>query len=136
MARVKVYTASKLDQLGLWQRLAVEWPEVQFTARWVKNGVTPELDARADRKFLTKAWQENLEDVLASDIVLVLPPPDGQHLRGALVEVGVALGAGKRVLLMSDHDDYGTWQNHPLVFKAHGVKQARTLLYMIAEGLQ
>jgi hypothetical protein len=131
LSKVKVYTASRLSQLDHWRQLIVDWPEVEFTARWVRNGVTLHADRMATPEFLCQAWQENVEDVTDSDAVLVAPPGDGGHLRGALVEVGVGIALRKTIVVVGDCLDYGTWKHHPFVHKAASWNVARSILKVV-----
>lgn len=120
----KVYTASKLWHWPAWLRIAREWTEVTFTAHWpghVRDGIT-EVPENA-----VEFWVEDLADVARSDVVLVYAEP-GDHLRGALVEAGMGLALGKRVIVVGEHDDYGTWQYHPLVTRVANLAEARAFL--------
>jgi len=121
---IKVYTASKLDQAQRWKDLAKEWIEVEFTARWVSHhaGTTPDHEC-----FAKVFWQHDVEDVLAADVVLVFAEPH-EHLRGALVEAGMAIAFGLQVIVVGTHQDYGTWQYHPAVHRVPDLDYARTLL--------
>ena len=125
---IKVYTASKLAEADLWKSLRGEWPEVTFTARWpfFHAGDVP------NTPFYAKAfWLQDAEDVKACDVVLVYGT-QGEHLRGALVEAGMAIALGLKVIVVGDHPDYGTWQYHPSVFRVPGLEEARTLLKCLA----
>lgn len=125
---MRIYTASKLNKAHLWRDLVSAWPEVTFTARWptLHVGVTPDEPCYA-KVF----WQHDLEDVLAADGVLLYAEPE-DHLRGALVEAGMAIATGRFVVVVGEHDDYGTWQYHPLVYKVGDLESARLLLKTMA----
>lgn len=124
---LKVYTASKLNHAGRWLKLVDEWVEIDFVARWPSLvGTIPD-----EPHFAKVFWQQDIEDVMASDIVLVYGEP-GDVLRGALVEAGVALGAGKSVIVVGDNPFYGTWQHHPNVYRVPDLEHARTLLKCMA----
>jgi hypothetical protein len=53
---------------------------------------------------------------------------DGEHLRGALIEAGMAIALGKRVIVVGDHPDFGTWQHHPNVAYATDLSHAKSQL--------
>lgn len=59
-------------------------------------------------------WKIDEADVLVSDIVLVYAV-DGDVLRGALVEAGMAIAYGVPVAVVGTSESYGTWQYHPMV---------------------
>lgn len=123
---IKVYTASKLYHAEMWRTLHIDG--VEFTARWPRLhvGTVPD-DARYAKIF----WMHDEEDVRASDVVLVYAEPKDK-LRGALVEAGMAIALGKDVIVVGEHDDFGTWQYHPLVHKAKDMKQVTLLLRCLA----
>jgi hypothetical protein len=125
---IKVYTASKLDQAQRWKDLALEWTEVKFTARWVSQhvGSTPDHEC-----FAKVFWEHDAEDVFASDVVLVFAESH-EHLRGALVEAGMAIAFGREVIVVGSHPDYGTWQYHPAVYRVPNLDYARILLQTMA----
>ncbi len=125
---IKIYTASKLIHAGLWRELVETWTEIEFTARWpVKHvGTVPD-----DPSYARVFWEHDLEDVSKSDGVL-LYAEKGDHLRGGLVEAGMAIALGKFVIVVGDHPDYGTWQYHPRVHRAANLDAARLLLTCMA----
>ncbi len=127
--RMKVYTASKLSDAPLWRRLRDDWPEVTFTARWPVCHVGTVPDTACFAKIF---WQHDVEDVSASDVVVVYTESSINHLRGALIEVGIALALSKEVIVVGDHPDYGTWQYHKSVHRVNDLLQARQLLQTMA----
>lgn len=129
VSKLSIYTASKIDHASRWLELRMLWPEFDFLARWPdaigKTEETPENAARF--------WREDLEDVLASDVVMVYGEP-GETLRGALVEAGMGLARGKRLLLVGDSPSFGTWQFHPACYKVLTLELARARLGLWAEA--
>lgn len=118
--RPMIYTASKLCHASMWKELRGKWPEVFFTARW------PDLVGRVpdDGRNAQIFWLHDIADIRKADAVL-LYAETGEHLRGALVEAGAALGLGKQVICVGDHPDYGTWRKHPLVTSCDDLAAAR-----------
>ena len=108
---IRVYTASKLHYAPLWRKINEENPHIFFHARWIKHVAigTPDSPENAIR-----FWVEDEEDVRTADAVLIYAKP-GEHLRGALVEAGIALACGVQIIVVGEHPDYGTWQYHPRV---------------------
>jgi nucleoside 2-deoxyribosyltransferase len=126
---IKVYTASKLTEAQRWRDLREAWPEVDFVARWpfMHVGNVPDDSPSCAKVF----WQHDLADVAAADVVLVYGAPE-HHLRGALVETGMAIALGKWVIVVGEHEDYGTWRWHPLVYSAEDLASARVILGCMA----
>lgn len=129
---IRVYTASKLTTAPYWRELEKQWPFVIFHARWLRHAEfgTPDTAEHAAR-----FWQEDLEDAALAEVVLVYGKP-GEHLRGALVEAGIALAAGVTVVVVGNHPDYGTWQYHPKVVRAADMEEAGEFLRRADEGLK
>lgn len=99
-----------------------------MVARWphiILRGVPDEAH------FAKSAWLLNIEDVERADVVMVYGERD-DRLRGALVEAGVALANGKHVIVVGDHEDYGTWQHHSLVHRAPDLDAARAIIGVLA----
>ena len=107
----RVYTASKLKHAKMWKDICDKRHDVIFHARWLKHvqlGTPGTVDnARA-------FWQEDHQDVATSDALIVYAE-EGDRLRGALVEAGIAIALGVPVFLVGDSPDFGTWQYHSMV---------------------
>lgn len=106
---IRVYTASKMKQGRKWLDLHAGAQGLYFHARWLKHTAlgTPDTPEHA-----AKFWLEDEQDVRDADVVLVYAE-QGEHLRGALVEAGMALACGVPVVVVGDSPDFGTWQYHP-----------------------
>jgi len=126
---IRVYTASKLGTASVWHDLHAKWPHVYFHARWLKHTAigTPDSPENAVR-----FWIEDEEDVRSADAVLVYGLP-GEHLRGALVEAGIAIARRIPVIVVGNHPDYGTWQYHPNVQRVESLEAALALLKKLDE---
>lgn len=109
----RVYFASKLKHAPMWRKLCAENNHIIAHARWLKHSTlgTPDTPDNA-RRF----WIEDEEDILTADIVVVYAEPS-EHLRGALVEAGLAIANRKTLIVVGQHPDYGTWQYHPGVIR-------------------
>jgi hypothetical protein len=103
----------------LLQGLYLARPDAHFVNRWIwLEGNVPDSEVYA-RNF----WLDDVHDVLSADVLIAFAM-EGDKLRGALVEAGIAIGAGKRVIVVGKHADYGTWQHHPAVERAHNLGHA------------
>lgn len=110
---LRVYTASKLKHAAMWRDLCARTYHVQFHARWLKHNSigTPDTPEHA-----AEFWLQDEQDVKHADVVMVFASGD-DHLRGALVEAGMAIAYGVPVIVVGTHPDYGTWQHHPGVMR-------------------
>jgi hypothetical protein len=106
---VKVYVASKSCHWPWWQALRAAG--VPIVASWIDWPFNHD-----DSEPLPSAWAEHwsrcIEEAAAADVTLLYACAE-ERQNGALVEVGSALGAGKRVYLVSSHD--WSWKHHPRV---------------------
>lgn len=121
---IRVYTASKLRHGSKWRALCHVTRHVQFHARWLKHNLIGTPD---DPEVAKEFWLEDEQDVRDADAVIVYAE-EGDHLRGALVEAGIAIACGVPVIVIGDHPDYGTWQYHPGVIRAPDIDKA--LVYL------
>lgn len=128
---IRVYTASKLSKAAMWRELNKKWPHVIFHARWLKHNEigTPDLPEYAPR-----FWMEDQQDVKTADAVLVYAE-EGEHLRGALVEAGMAIAFIVPVIVVGEHPDYGTWRHHPCVTQVADLNEAAQILKEIDKRL-
>lgn len=122
---IRVYTASKIPTAAIWRKLHNEWPEVYFHARWLKHNVIGTKDTEENAN---KFWQEDEEDIKSADILMIYATSQEEHLRGALVEAGIAISHGIPVLVVGTHKDYGTWQYHPLCSRIPTMEAAHQFL--------
>lgn len=107
----RVYFASKLSKAGFLRELRKAYHEVIVTSRWIDYD---HCEPTADDTEMGIFWSCDIVDIAASDYLIVVPPdnPPGD-LRGALVEVGVALALNKRIIITGEHESYGTWHHLP-----------------------
>jgi len=110
---IRIYTASKLSSAEVWHDIQKTWPEVFCHARWLKH---TQLGTPDTAEYARRFWIEDEEDVRHADLLVLYGKPN-EHLRGALVEAGIALALKIPVAVIGEHPDYGTWQHHPGVVK-------------------
>ncbi len=121
---IRVYTASKLKHAAKWRALCAATPHIQAHARWLKHTAmgTPDTADNA-----AEFWLQDEQDVRDADACLVFAEGD-DHLRGALVEAGIAIATGVPVVVVGEHADYGTWQYHPGVTRMPDMASALAFL--------
>lgn len=110
---IRVYFASKLHHAQKWRDLCAATPHLQAHARWLKHHALGTTDTSTNARTF---WLQDEQDVRDADAVVVYAEPH-DHLRGALVEAGMALAYKVPVVVVGDHPDYGTWQHHPGVLR-------------------
>jgi nucleoside 2-deoxyribosyltransferase len=89
---MKFYVASKVWHSTKFQMLR-DTLGLPVQARWID--LEQDSDIVKNRKG--DLWQQCYEDVRDSDFVLLYAEQQNEEQRGALVEVGMAYGMGKRV---------------------------------------
>lgn len=105
-----IYTASRTKHAEWWKALRSAHPEVIFTSRWIDLENFNSTQPAACRE----SWVIDEEDVRRSDYVLCFSE-EREVLRGALVEAGMGIALGKKIVLVGECDSFGTWQFHPQV---------------------
>lgn len=129
---IRVYPSSKVKHAPMWRKFQQEVPHVFFNARWIKRA-EKESDLKNDD--FRDLWKECQQDIQDSDVLLVYAE-DGDHLKGALVEVGMALASNVNVLLVTSVEDkhvYGTWMHADGVEWATTIEEAMDLLYRMTD---
>ena len=137
MRKVLVYPASKLEHADQLNVIFSANNEIMCcSGRWIKFHTNPDGGPRwpGNSAFGAEFWTHDIEDVLSSDLVLVYNPTNAK-LKGGLVEVGAAIGAGLRVITVGQFDDLSTWQYHPLVRRVDTIHEAIALIRLIGEHL-
>ena len=127
---INVYIASILKYAKMFCDLRDEWKDknIHLYARW-HDMAQLELDKSSE---LSPAdfhifWSVDEEDVRHSDALIVYGELN-DNLRGALVEVGMAIALGKLVIVVGECKDFGTWQYHPSVVCANDFYHAKTMI--------
>jgi hypothetical protein len=129
-----IYVASRAsipERPGMWRVLrdAHHWP---INSTWIDEAGPGET---AD---FGELWQRILAEITASCGVLLYAEPGDFPLKGALIEVGIALGLGKRVAVVlprvtldADSRPVGSWIWHPKARICDTVEEAREHLQRI-----
>ena len=122
---IRVYTASKLAVAPFWKELQAKWAkDVFFHARWLRHVEVGTPDTPENAAYF---WMEDEQDVETADALIVYARLE-DHIRGALVEVGMAIAKNVPVIVIGTHPDYGTWQYHGGVTQAVDFDDALIIL--------
>src|SRR5262249_12139340 len=100
---------------------------IDLHARWHDQAALEHPEHNLSPEDFHIFWLVDEEDVKASDAVVVFGAADDK-LRGALVEAGIAIGAGILTILVGDCPDWGTWQHHPVVARATSMEHAKEMI--------
>jgi hypothetical protein len=104
----KIYIASKAKHAARWR--ALRDAGVDIRASWIDSPINRD-GAEPTATEWRRHWQMCLRQAAAADAVLFYAE-EGETQCGALIEVGAALAAGKRVYVVSPYE--WTIANHPL----------------------
>lgn len=107
--------ASVPERSAMWRHLRDHG--VKITSSWIDEAGEGETACMVD------LWRRIEAEVRKSDALILYAEPDDFPLKGALIEVGMALGMGKRVLIVAPDvtlepkslRPLGSWAMHPLV---------------------
>ena len=83
----------------------------EITCDWTDHNIYTE-DAPLEKKSSFAA--DDIDGVRNADAVIALFIEE-RHQRGALIEIGAALGLGKPVMIVGDHEASSTLLQHPLI---------------------
>lgn len=114
---LRVYPASKVKHAQKWLDLHESNPHLFFHARWLKAS---KKESDFNNGAFGHLWRMCEEDVKSADVVLVYAE-EGDRLKGAFVEAGMALAFDKKVLAVGCE---GTWVHHKNVKRCETLKQA------------
>ena len=113
-----IYGASRAslpERPAMWKKLRSQgWP---INSSWIDEAGPEET------KSFPELWERIRREVMAAIGVILYVEPGDFPLKGALIEVGMALGAGRRIAVVAPGmvvelphvRPIGSWVRHPLV---------------------
>lgn len=111
----RIYPASKLWHWEKW----LQWEEacchdIKLNARWINmmrsHKTEEKLQEYTTPEYAAYGWYMNMEDIKTSDFLVVYS--DNDTLRGALIEVGMAMALGTPIILVGNSPSYSEWVDH------------------------
>jgi hypothetical protein len=123
---IRVYIASKIKYAARFRKLRHEWKKhnIELHARWFDQAQLEDIASPEDFHVF---WLVDQHDVKTSNILIVYGEQD-DHLRGALVEVGIAIAHNIPVIIVGDSPSFGTWRHHPCCIEASSLEYARIMI--------
>jgi len=125
---ISVYVASRasVPERGQMWRDIREQGIVNVTSTWIDE------DGLGETADMGELWWRISEEIARSDKLVLYAESDDFPLKGALIEAGMALGMGKRVVVClpgvpvfePSFRPIGSWINHPLVTRIDDVLRA------------
>ncbi len=104
----KIYLASKAKHRPRWREFR-DSLGYNIISRWIDTDDQYSEDPTG--LDYGKLWEMCIQDAKNCDVLVLYVEPD-EHLKGALVELGVALALGKEIIVTGDLGDNGSWHNH------------------------
>jgi nucleoside 2-deoxyribosyltransferase len=126
---MKIYIASKAHHRARWRQLREEGAPIN--SRWID--VDDKYSADPSDLDYADLWSKCVTDVTVCDALVVYVEP-GEILKGALVEMGIAIGMNIPVFLVGRAEDFlanGTWMNYRRL--AHPVDDIVRLLFGLSK---
>lgn len=132
MTPINVYIASKLRYAQRFREMRDSWKKdkIFLHARWFDH--EQHEDSATDDDFRI-FWRVDEHDVKSSNAIIVYGERNDE-LRGALVEAGMAMGAGILTIVVGDAPAFGTWCHHPMVVRASTLEHAKQMLLRLFGG--
>jgi hypothetical protein len=124
----RVYFASAFDRHGVGRMLSEDpqWAFVHWTSTWITKTY---LEAVSTPEEFADHWTLDFKEIRDSDILMLYGREAMPRLKGALVECGVAIASGLKVLAIGLDVSVHTWAHHPAVHRVNTLAQARNHLY-------
>ena len=132
---IRVYPSSKVKHAPMWRELQNTVPHVFFNARWP---YLAKYENDIDHDGFRDLWIECKQDVMSADAVLLYVEED-EILKGALVEVGIALANNIPIIFVAEEKNrlaYGTWVYVDGVEWVNTLAEAFDLLYKMDKKWQ
>jgi len=126
MGQESIYVASRVKHAKEWQEYRSAG--AQIISSWIDEA------GEGQTEDMGELWLRILAEVARCDRLVFFARPDDFPLKGALVEVGVALAMGKPVTVclpgveVEDRScrPVGSWMLHPLVRRVDSLAEALT----------
>lgn len=100
--------ASKPERPAMWRALRDDGARIIST--WIDEAGPGETGDMGE------LWERIAREVAQADALVIFAAPEDMPLKGAFVEVGMALALGKPVRVVAPEiATLGSWENHPLV---------------------
>lgn len=113
-----IYIASKTVHAPKWRALKDSGCPIIST--WIYEA------GAGESKSLEDPWLRCVQEATRADVLIAYRESE-EVLKGALVELGVALGRNKRVFLVGFDEPNFSFKNHPLVTSCRDMEHALTL---------
>lgn len=104
---MKIYFVSKLHHAHKFKEWALNNPNHHVVSKWIYS----ESEFPQVKEHAVNFWVDDFRDIDFCDAVVVYVE-NGEKLRGGLVEVGYAIAREKKIILIGDHPDWGTWHHY------------------------
>lgn len=115
---MSIYVASRTsipERGAMWRYWRAR--DVPIISSWIDR------DGEGDTKSFVDLWDRIHQEIAASDALVLYAEKNDFPLKGALIEVGIALGMGKTVIavlpdlgvLPRNYRPVGSWVAHPKV---------------------
>ena len=122
-----IYIASRASlwaRPALWRRFRRDG--VRIISSWIDE------DGEGETEYFTELWDRIKREITAADRLVLYAETDDFPLKGALIEVGIALGLNKPVTVCLPgvevqgltHRPVGSWIEHRLVTRNDDIKDA------------
>lgn len=123
---VKVYTASRTRHAAKWR--AMREAGVTVVSTWIDEAGPGESTSVSD------LWTRCVREARDADVLLLYVEDGDLPIKGALVEVGAALAAGKPVCVVGNLVPGNSWMAHPSVTECESVEMFVAGLASVVPG--
>lgn len=128
---MNLYVASKANMGDYWKVIR-QTARVRYDVRIISSWI--DESGEGESESMEALWVRCIQEAASCDAVLALHR-SGDVWKGAFVEIGAALAAGKHVFVIGDPP--GSWVHHPLVHRipeAAASQNIETVIAMLRES--
>lgn len=130
-----IYVASRAsipERSQMWRGLRdAGWPII---SSWIDEA------GEGETEDFGELWSRIVKEISDADVLILYAQQDDFPLKGALLECGIAMGLGKKIIVclpdvnLEDRSmrPIGSWIKHPNVVRVDSIVQARWKLQKIA----
>jgi hypothetical protein len=125
---MRIYAVSRAsvpDRVAMWKYLR-DVKGVNIISTWIDEAGSGET------QDLSELWRRIADEIASCDRVVMYVEPQDFPLKGALIEIGIAIAAKKPIVLVAPGCEFappsyrpiGSWIRHPLVKRTGMVESA------------
>lgn len=104
-SQITISILAKLRHAEKFKKLRADYPDMHFISRWIVTA-----DKGSEEQKPVYEWMREAEIEIANSHCCVVYAEQGEILKNALVQVGMALAMRIPIYVIGEHKSYAEWQ--------------------------